>query len=313
VPRAIRAGCQKDAPEIHFDDMVWLPAALGLPAPKTDYVFVDETQDMNASQIELALAACRKGGRIFCIGDNRQAIYGFRGADETAIDNIIARLNAKVLPLSISYRCARSIVKEATAFVPDFQCAPDAKDGSVKTVGEDEMVKKIGPGDFLLSRTNAPLIKHCLAFFQAGRRARIQGRDIGEMLMKIVEKSRSQSLPTFLDWLGRWEEKQVAKKLKRDPEADVSSIRDQAECLRAVAAGAKSIDDMRARCAQLFSSVAGADEIVLSTTHKAKGLERPRAFLLRDTYRTGSIAEENLLYVAITRAKEELVYVVTPD
>lgn len=298
--------------EIDFDDMPWLPVRMGLPVPKHDFVFVDETQDMNATQIELATMACAKNGRIFAIGDDRQAIYGFRGADESAIDNIVERLNAKVLPLSITYRCARKIAQEASVYVHDFECASDAKDGSVKTCTSDAMISQIGPGDFLLSRTNAPLIEHCLAFFQAGRRARIQGRDLGEALMKIADKSKATSLPVFREWLNKWEEKKVAAKKKRDPEANVDAIHDQAQCLRVISESAKSVEDMRVRCLALFSTKGGEDEIVLSTTHKAKGLERPRAFLLRDTYRTGTIAEENLLYVAITRAKEELVYVRDP-
>ena len=52
-----------------------------------------------------------------------------------------------------------------------------------------------------------------------------------------------------------------------------------------------------------------------TSTHKAKSRERDRVWLLRDTFcqsrRGAEVKEEeyNLLYVAITRAKHELVYV----
>jgi len=51
--------------------------------------------------------------------------------------------------------------------------------------------------------------------------------------------------------------------------------------------------------------------VVLSTTHKAKGLEWDRVFLLSSTYRitTGAGEEANIYYVAVTRAKSELYLV----
>ena len=48
---------------IDFDDMIWLPVVRKLPQRKFDRVFVDETQDLNAAQIEMTLRACREGGR----------------------------------------------------------------------------------------------------------------------------------------------------------------------------------------------------------------------------------------------------------
>src|SRR5262249_47785764 len=96
---------------IDFDDMIWLPVVLRLSVWTYDRVFVDETQDLNAAQLELALRACRAKGRILAIGDDKQAIYRFRGADSNAVERIIRRLSAKVLPLSVTYRCAQRIVE----------------------------------------------------------------------------------------------------------------------------------------------------------------------------------------------------------
>jgi superfamily I DNA/RNA helicase len=49
--------------------------------------------------------------------------------------------------------------------------------------------------------------------------------------------------------------------------------------------------------------------ITCSSVHKAKGLEADKVFVLEDTLRYHSIEEENIVYVAITRAKKSLVFV----
>lgn len=57
----------------------------------------------------------------------------------------------------------------------------------------------------------------------------------------------------------------------------------------------------------LFSDTDAANRIMLSTTHKAKGLERDRVWILMDTYRPKKSTEEaNLYYVAVTRARKSL-------
>ena len=88
---------------IDYDDMVYLPVRLGLRMPQFDVLLVDEAQDLNAAQIELVLQSVGPGGRVIAVGDRRQSIYGWRGADTEAIPNLIGRLRATTLPLSISY------------------------------------------------------------------------------------------------------------------------------------------------------------------------------------------------------------------
>ena len=63
------------------------------------------------------------------------------------------------------------------------------------------------------------------------------------------------------------------------------------------------------RVRQLFQDDGPGSRICLSTTHRAKGLEAPRVWMLAETYRGGTTEEDNLRYVAITRAQQELIYV----
>ena len=66
--------------EIDFTDMLVLPLSYPQQIPSYKVVFIDECQDLSAAQRELMLAAA-KGGRFVAVGDRRQAINGFAGAD----------------------------------------------------------------------------------------------------------------------------------------------------------------------------------------------------------------------------------------
>ena len=297
--------CKRLTGTVDFDDMIWLPVVHHLKLWQYDRVFVDETQDLNACQIELALRAVKGTGRICAVGDDRQAIYAFRGADSNALGNVVERLSAKVMPLSVTYRCARAIVAEAKTLVSDFEWAPDCAEGEVSGCEWADMVKDAGPGDFILSRTNAPLIGLCLGFLREGRRANIQGRDVGASLTAFVKKSGCLSVDAFRAHVEAWSEAECARLAKKD--RDTQATEDRADCLLALSEGAQSTAEVLARIEALFSDTSEGAKIVLSTTHKAKGLERDRVFLIADTYRKRpGIEEDNLYYVAVTRARKTL-------
>ena len=306
--------CLKSAQEetgtIDFDDMVWFVGRLGIKVPQFDVLFVDETQDLNAAQIALVLRAVKAGGRVIAVGDPRQAIYAFRGAADGAFERVRAALDAKVLPLSVTYRCARSVVAEAAKYVPHLEAAPNAAEGSVEVVAWNEMVVQAKPGDFILSRTNAPLMGLCLGFLRDGRRAAIQGRDIGARLAGLVNRAKAADVTTMLRWVGKWADAEVARLTRA--ETDPAGIIDQRDCIEALSEGETAVAAVIAKIERLFADGDDRSRITLSTTHKAKGMERDRVFLLRATYfqraRTPQQAQEeaNLYYVAVTRARVTL-------
>ena len=77
--------CARDTATVDFDDLIWIPIYLNLTLEKFDWLFVDEAQDLNKSQIELVLRSVSATGRIVAVGDPSQSLYGFRGADTQAI------------------------------------------------------------------------------------------------------------------------------------------------------------------------------------------------------------------------------------
>ncbi len=302
---------------VDYDDMIWLPLALDLPIPTFDRVFVDETQDLNLGQIELVVRACAPGGRVCAVGDDRQAIYAFRGADEHAVENVIERLKAKILPLSVTRRCPRAVVALAQEIVPDLEAAPDAHEGEVAEVTLDFLRREAVPGDFVLSRSNAPLIGLCLGFVGAGLPALIAGRDTGAGLIVRIRRTEARTVPEILDRIDEWADAEIERLEAQDPPGDATTVIDTVACVHALAKDLATVDEVVRRIEELFASAEEDDEeglpvskLVLSTTHKAKGAERERVWVLADTYRKrDTTEEENLWYVAITRAKQTLYIV----
>lgn len=300
--------CKAKKNVVDFDDMIWFPFVYRLNVGKFDVVFVDEAQDLNQAQIAMVLSACKMDGRIIAVGDPAQSIYQFRGADSEAIPNFISKLGAKTLPLSVTYRCPKKVVKLAQDIVPDIEAAEDAKDGVVEEVPAEQILKLVRPGDFVLSRTNAPLIKHCMALLKAGVPANIQGRDVGANLHYFIKKSKAKTIDSFIEYVNAWRELEVKRLLSEKKDTMVAI--DKAECLLNLCEGTLTIKDLKETIDRLFNDVDDAAKVIFSTTHKAKGLERNRVYVLANTYRPGQGGEEaNLWYVAVTRSKGELYLV----
>lgn len=169
-----------------FDDMLYLPTILKLRVPQYDFVFVDEAQDLSPLTLELVLRALAPGGRRLFVGDERQAIYGFAGADADSLGRISARTNATVLPLSVTYRCPRSHVDLARRLAPELEAAPGAKEGHVYVIKAAWLARWVKPGDLVICRYTAPLVEHCLALARRGIRAVVRGVDIGKNLISIA-------------------------------------------------------------------------------------------------------------------------------
>ncbi len=293
---------------IDFDDMIWLPVVLDLRQMQFDRVFVDETQDLNPAQIEMTMRAVKANGRICAVGDPRQAIYRFRGADSAAVDNVVKRLEATVLPLSVCYRCCKAVILQAQEVVPEIEWAPDAIDGVVSDATISEMKQNAKPGEFILSRTNAPLISLCMYFLKEGRPATIQGRDIGASLAAFVKKSAARNVQELCDYVEMWRDTECKRLAAKH--SDTQVVEDRAECILTISDGARTVADVISRIEGLFADKDDSTRIVLSSTHKAKGMERDTVWMLQSTYcRRPGVEEENILYVGLTRARKTLFLV----
>lgn len=297
---------------IDFADMICLPIRRDWAHPEYDLVVVDEAQDMNMAQLLLAQGVCR--GRKVIVGDKHQAIYGFRGANSHSLRRLTEELDASQLTLSTTYRCGHAIVAEAQQYAPNFEAGKNNHDGEVLHMGMDAFYEAVKPGDFVLSRLNAPLARIAMNLLRDGVRARVKGRDIGAGLTRLVDRcsKKSDSIESFLHALYGWEMKEVTRCQRLKLEAAEALVMDQAATVRELAAAAGDIDNLKARIDTLFTDdgLGDAGMVTCSSVHKAKGLEADNVFLLDDTFRRGKSEEEdNIVYVGITRAKHTLTYV----
>ena len=298
---------------VSFNDMVWLPVAAGWVKPTFDLVVIDEAQDMNMPQLLMAERACTPGGRICVVGDDRQAIYGFRGAASDGMRMMRDRLNALTLGLTTTYRCPKAVVALAKSIVPDYSAAEAAPEGEVVETDLQTAIAGLNVGDAVLSRLNAPLMSIAMGLLRRNIPTRIEGRDIGKHLCVLVEKMKAKSVPDFLAKLAKWEARQVDRAMAgsgKFKESKVEAIRDQALTLSSVAEVASSVDDIKVRIFNLFqdSDNCTRPAVVCSTVHKAKGLEWNKVCLVASTFKNTTTHEEaNIYYVAITRAKKTLV------
>ena len=296
---------------ISFDDMVWLPVAMDWVYSCYDMVTVDEAQDMNMPQLVMARKATK--GRIIVVGDSRQAIYGFRGAVQDAMGMMRITLRAKTLNLTTTYRCPKAVVKIAQEIVPAYQAAASAPDGEVLGKAESSILTEAKVGDAILSRLNAPLMPLALSLIRKGIPARIEGRDVAKQLLAMVRTLRAGSVPDFLKKVEAWLAKQIARlENTKTPEKKIEQARDIAETLKALAQDAKGIPDVETRINSMFQDTDATSKpcVILSSVHKAKGLEWNRVWLLTETFRKGKgVEEDNIWYVAVTRAKQSLFLV----
>lgn len=330
------ASHRDERPTIDYDDMLFLPLYNNWARPRYALVCVDEAQDMNAAQLELAKRVCKAEGRIAVIGDDRQAIYGFRGADSDAIDRLKLELNAKELGLTCTYRCGKKIVSYAKTLVPDFVAAETNGDGMIESMLEPAMMEAANPGDFILSRKNAPLVSICLRMLRAGKPARIEGKDVAAGLRTIAKKWKTRTVGELIERIERWREREIERlEAKKTAAADerIDMVKDQADILLALCEGIASPAELLTRLDSLFgdSEDDKRPAVICSSIHKSKGLEAKRVFVLKNTLypnrfaRRGrekrvtdeealeaarrAVEEQNLEYVAVTRAIDCLVWV----
>ncbi len=138
---------------LDFDDLLlyWRAAAeddsLGpILARSFDHVLVDEFQDVNQLQLDVLRALRRVDPRITMVGDDAQAIYGFRGASPRFLLHAQDYFDGLVtITLDTNYRSSQAILDVANAV------ARDAPEGFEAILREDRPV--LGAG--------RPQLAHC--------------------------------------------------------------------------------------------------------------------------------------------------------
>ncbi|MEX2231621.1 MAG: ATP-dependent helicase [Cyclobacteriaceae bacterium] len=108
-----------DKSYLDFNDLISRTASLFRNHPdisnkyktKFKYILVDEFQDVNNLQVDLIKLLLTEETQLFCVGDDWQSIYGFRGSNVSYIIDFEKHFtNARVIKLDLNYRSTQHIV-----------------------------------------------------------------------------------------------------------------------------------------------------------------------------------------------------------
>ena len=82
-----------------------------------EYILIDEFQDINYRQYSIVKILAEKHRNIFAVGDDDQAIYGFRGARPACMKQFAQEFGAKQILLRTNYRSHQDIVEASLAVI----------------------------------------------------------------------------------------------------------------------------------------------------------------------------------------------------
>ena len=259
---------------------------------RTRHLFVDEMQDVNPSQFRLLSALLSDEPDLFVVGDPNQSVYGFNGADPTLLDRLPEILRGtRVIRLDENHRCTPQIVAVATALLRD-------------RAGTDGAGEVVPPRT---SRVDGPVpkvVSHDTEEDEAAwaaAQAKLS-RAPGRLWSSVAVLTRTNA---------QLEVVQAAMDAARVPNMIAGADLGPASDLREGAGGRGDRDELVAP-----SEPADRDRVVLTTFHRAKGLQWPTVLVLglgagllpiASAQTPAAVEEERrLLYVALTRAEEEL-------
>lgn len=115
---------------IDFDDLLMLTYQLFIDRPKIAgfyrrqyrYICVDEAQDLNEAQYQTLKALCGESYRnVMMVGDPKQAIFGWTGADPKYLELFLEDFQAQKIELKDNFRSSHAVISTARRLYPSFK------------------------------------------------------------------------------------------------------------------------------------------------------------------------------------------------
>lgn len=309
IPRIHKESIKnKNMKTISFEEMISLPYFLDIPSHiRVNTVFIDESQDLSKAQLDIVKRL--NPNRVISVGDPNQAIMGFAGANFNSFFDIENHYHALRLPLPVNYRCSIAVIENAKQLQPELQYHENAPKGSVNKIDKTELYSVLDKYDkvMILCRTNMPLIRLSLSLVDMGYKLHHKRGKSLEFLKGIVNRGKKQY---------SWKMKRVFfNDLKEDAIECKNPLQyDAADLLEWLSQDSKSWNNLQNKLKSLFTNDRENANIVLSSIHSAKGDEHENVVLWGDNLIPHKLCitqqelqqEQNLLYVASTRAKVNL-------
>jgi len=255
-------------------------------------------------------------GSGFYVSDGfvtHNSIYGFTGADNDAVDRIVADFDCVQLPLSTTYRCSKAATALAQTWVPHIEAHTSNRAGTVIEVSADTFMRgycgsdgtamgtvtgsRIHPGDGILCRNTRPLVTLAFRLLRTGIACHVEGRDIGKQLSNLASKWKVATCTALLTNLESYRARETTKLEARNAHYLVESLNDRIDTLIALMDGCETVAELTRKIDSMFKDTtdrpatklgtmgyehrpAPSPTVTLSTIHKAKGREWNRVFIL---------------------------------
>lgn len=307
---------------VDFQDMIELCVRnKEIKMPQYDFVFVDECQDCSAlDQLFIERLIKRPRGRLIAVGDRRQAIYGFRGADVNSFDYFERRENTIKLPLSISYRCGKSIVSNAKKVYEEIEEWSENEEGIVR----QGKLEEVQDGDMVLSRNLRPLVTAFFMLLEQGKKGTILGKELEKGLLKVLSgidnENTINELQIYLDQLLKSKLEQLKNYTNPVKHPKYTVLEEKVRVVQIIAEKCENVGEVENMIERIFHDDSIAP-IKLMTIHKSKGMESDTVFVIERfegknlipnqhaVTKDQLVQEQNLKFVSYTRAKKQLVLV----
>lgn len=311
---------------LSYDEYLKIYALNALPL-NFDYILLDEAQDSNPISLFI-LEKAKLNTRILLIGDPNQAIYGWRGAK-----NAMATWDFSFQKtLSQSFRFGPNIAKLANFLLKNFPQKPP----SIHGLGSPDYVGKINTEKAytLIARTNSTLFAAALNCIENNKKIHFTGTKIEKDWNPSEPYRFQETLDVFHLWANQKEKISCPQIKLYKSYSELKSATQKKEHNQNVDVEIQSlcrlVEKYGHRLPNLLNQISAHStepsvaEVILSTAHRAKGLEWDTVVLADDfsplaslkyehASQTRSLAqtdaqieEFNLIYVAITRAKKHL-------
>ena len=296
---------------------------------------IDEAQDMDEDEFNLinALMEQNEEMRVIAVGDDDQNIFGFRGASSKYLEQFIEINKAVKHELLENYRSKSNLVEFSNHFIkrvlhrlkdtPIF--ANQTDNGKIKLVRyqsghlitplvNDILTAELTGTTCVLTKTNDEALQITGLLLKNNMQAKLIQSNDGFNLYNLVEVRSFLSLlnqddDVFIISDDSWEnaKRELMSKFRNSHKLEISNniIRDFE--LTNPKKKYKSDLDVFIRESKLedFFNENG-ETIFVSTIHKAKGKEFDNVFLMLDNFNADTDETKRQLYVAMTRAKQNL-------
>jgi hypothetical protein len=249
--------------------------------PKPKYILVDEAQDLEPLQRRLIERIVNGGARLVAVGDPRQSIFSWRGADRDAMEKLRASAGAVRLTLPVSYRLPRLVIETTFDYTGwNVLPAPDAIDGEIHAFQPLNLVT-LPAGALILCRRRAPLARQAALALRRGRKVRMIGAADGRALAAVLRDAGKGDTALYVAVTAVVRDLGKRARLHKttDHKEAAATTQDRADTIAALAGALMSknawatVADMVAMLGEMYVDELNPDALNFSTIHRAKGAE----------------------------------------